>query len=624
MIVMDPLALPLSCACVPGTGQRRYEQLAAHLEKSTGRTVELTFDESLALALRRTAGRADLIVGKDAMVRADAEKAALKIRPLASLTDARGSTSVRGVFLVPKESRIRSLADLAGKRISLGPAEDEEAHAVAKAILAGRAHIDIAGSMDAAALAMSDGASDAAVVSSFLPALFEGCGKLEPGATRIVGETGPVPFIRVFASESVNADWEKKITRSLFDLAQSPALLAALESQTGFVPCDDDWPDWRGPDREGGVAHLPAKLPDPWTPLWTAALTGPAMSGPAVLGERLVVADKSADSQRDIFRCLSTADGRQLWQLEYDAPDDLEYTNAPRATPVIHEGLVYLQGALGHLHCVELATGRVVWKTHLFGDFRAERLNWGASTAPLIVEDTLIVAPGAKDAAVVALDRKTGAVVWKSPGHAAAYSAFRFATFDGVPQIIGYDSASLGAWHPQTGARLWTLVPPDGADFNVTTPVLLGDRLLLATENNGTRLYRFDGAGRIVAEPVWKSEALAPDTCTPAVAAGRIFATAYGELFCIDLTSGHTLWQQADEMFHDHCNIISSAERLLLWTANGDLLLLDAHAPKFHPLVHARPFAGKHPDTLAHPAIAAGRIYLRASRSLMCFPLDRE
>lgn len=628
VIVMDPLALQLSCTCVKGTGQRRYDVLATHLEKATGRSVKLTFDESLALALPRTGNQADLIIGKDAMVRADALKAKIKARQLAALTDAQGSIGVRGAFIVPKDSAIRSLSDLTGKRLSLGPAEDEEAHVAAKAALQGIPDItfDTAGSMDAAALSMSDGESAAAVVSAFMPVLLEGCGKLDKGSTRILVQTAPVPFIRVFATDQVSAELEKQITIALLAVAASPALLTALESRDGFVlPAESntaDWPDWRGPGRRGQVSKLPAKLPDPLTPLWTHALTGPAMAGPAVSGGHLVIPDKSADATRDVFLCLSTQDGRELWRLEYDAPGTMEYSNAPRATPVIHDGLVYLQGAHGHLHCVELTTGKVLWKTNLFTDFAAEPLTWGASIAPLIVGDVLIIAPGAKDASIAALDRRTGAVKWKTPGNAAAYAAFIHATFDGVSQIIGYDSGSLGGWHPDTGARLWTLVPPDGSDFNVTTPIVLGDRLLLATENNGTRLYRFDGAGRIVQEPAAKNDALAPDTCTPGIAGQRVIATAYGELFCLDLAHElKTLWQQGGDEFHDHCNIITSADRALLWTANGDLLLLDAQSPKYAPLAKLRPFDEKHPDTLAHPAVANGKLYLRSAKTLGCFRL---
>jgi len=631
LIVMDPLALQLSCTCVVGTGQRRYDLLASHLEKSIGRPVKVTFDESLAFARERTGGVADLIIGKDAVVRADAAKAKLPIRPLAALTDRQGDTQLRGVFLVGKNFAGRSLHLLAGKTVSLGPVEDEETNAAAQRALKAAnisANFKTAGSIDAAAVAMNDGEADAAVVSEFLPALLEGCGKLDKGSFKIIGETGAVPFIRAFASGGVGAELEQKITRALLDVAEQPALLAALESKSGFVSLREQtvtaWTDWRGPGRAGFVPQLPRKLPEKLTPLWTASLTGPAMAGVAATEQVVIVPDKSADFQHDQFRCLDAKSGRVLWQLDYAAPDEVDYSNAPRATPVLHDGLAYLQGALGDLHCVELATGRIVWRANVFRDFGAERITWGCSIPPLIVDDKLIIAPGAKGASVVALDRKTGKVIWKTPGHAAAYSAFISGTFDGVRQIIGFDVAGLGGWDPATGKRLWEVVPTDGADFNVITPVVLGDKLLIAGENNATRLHKFDGKGKLVAKPVLKNNDMAPDTCTPAVVNGKIIGTAYGDLFCVDATTFKTLWRQADDMFHDHVNIVAGKDRVLVWTMSGDLLLVDATAAGYKVVSHLRPFAEKHPDSMAHPAFVGDRLYLRSRAQLICAPLGAQ
>lgn len=618
MIVMDPLALQLSCTCVNGTGQRRYDLLARHFEQALGREVNVTFDESLVLALQRT-HHADLIIGKDAMVRADAAKAGVAVRSIAALTNAAGGTGLRGVFLVRSDSPARKLDDLAGKTIAIGPVEDQESHGAAKdALRDARVKWRDSGSMDDAALALADGECAAAVVSEHLPVLLEGCGKLEKGATRSVGFTSPVPFVRAFVTDAVEPALQSKLADALLRVSASAVLLAALESKSGFAAeAEDDWPDWRGPGRRGVVAHLPEKLSDPLVRRWSAPLTGPPMAGVAVAVGFVVVADKSADGTRDIVRCLDATNGSERWHFDYEARDTLEYTNAPRATPVIRDGLVYVQGALGHLHCLELSSGKVVWRSHVFDDFKAERLNWGASTAPLVVDDKLIVTPGAKDAAVVALDRKTGTVVWKTAGNPAAYSAFISAN----GWIVGYDAGGLGAWEPRTGRRLWELVPPDGSDFNVTTPVVVGDQLLLATENNGTRLYRMEKDG-IDTKPVAKNNDLAPDTCTPAVVGDRIFGTAYGELFCVDLRGGlKTLWRKQDDMFHDHCALIASEDRLLAWTADGDLLLIDARAPVYRLLSRVRPFAEKHPDSLAHPAIAGGCIYLRTAKELACFEL---
>jgi outer membrane protein assembly factor BamB len=184
-----------------------------------------------------------------------------------------------------------------------------------------------------------------------------------------------------------------------------------------------------------------------------------------------------------------------MWQLAYAAPGDMPYTNSPRATPVVHDGMVYLLGAFGHLHCVRADSGKLIWKKDLMKDFGATLPTWGMTATPLIVDETLIVNPGAKDASLAALDRHTGAIVWKAPGAASAYASFLVTDFRGQRQIVGYDAESLGGWNAATGERVWRVVPEKEGDYNVPTPIAIQDRLFVSTENNSSRLYGFTGKG---------------------------------------------------------------------------------------------------------------------------------
>jgi len=135
VVVMDPLALPLSCSCVEGVGQRRYDKLAAHLEQTTGRRFRFIYEESLDLAQRRIRSKPDFIIGKDAMVRFDAKRLKVPVKPLADLTDRDGHTTQRGVFLVRTGDLAKRLADLSGRDVMLGPEEEAETHQAAKAAL---------------------------------------------------------------------------------------------------------------------------------------------------------------------------------------------------------------------------------------------------------------------------------------------------------------------------------------------------------------------------------------------------------------------------------------------------------------------------------------------------------
>lgn len=632
VVVMDPLALPLSCSCVEGVGQRRYDKLADHLSKALGRPFKLTFEESLDLALRRILSKPDFIIGKDAMVRFDANRLKLTVTPLADLTDRDGRTTHRGVFLVRSGDPAKRLADLSGRAVMLGPAEEAETHLVAKtalrqARLAKPAKLDSAGAIDSGVLALGDGEVAAAVVPDYLPPLLVGCGKVEPGAVRVLAKTPPVPGVRLFRTDVVDDVLAKRVLAEITGLAKRKELLVALESARGFVkPLGQSaWLDWRGPDRLGQAPTLPSQLPEKLNKIWSAKLTGPAVAGPAATAKRVIIPDKSRGGTHDLFRCLDATDGSEVWRLEYDADRELDYSNSPRATPVIHEGLVYLHGALGDLHCVRLDTGAVVWRTNFYREYGGKLLTWGSSSPPLIVDDKLIINPGAPGASVAALDRKTGRLIWKTPGHAAAYSAFVAGKLGGRRQFIGYDSGSVGGWDPATGGRLWEHVPREGADFNVTTPLIHDDQLLLATENNATRLHAFLPDGKINPKPAMANGSLAPDTCSPIIVGDRVFATAYGEMYCLDLKDKlKTVWVAEDDMFYDHSNVIGGNGRVLVWTQSGDLLLLDAAANEFKPIARLRPFGEGKVDSMSHPAIVGSRLYLRGPSELACFQLGTD
>ena len=153
------------------------------------------------------------------------------------------------------------------------------------------------------------------------------------------------------------------------------------------------------------------------------------------------------------------------------------------------------------------------------------------------------------------------------------------------------------------------------------TPVVLGDRVLLGSENNATRLHAFDKSGKLNPEAVLRNGDLAPDTCTPVVVNGKIYATAYGELFCVRLSDMKTLWKKTDDMFYDHSNVMGGPDRVLVWTMAGDLLLLDATVDEYRLVSRFRPFGDTTLDSMSHPAIVGDRILLRSKERLASFSL---
>ena len=640
IVVMDPLARELACACVRGHAQRHYQQLADFLARRTGQRYRVVFADNIEKGLRQTdPARVALVIGKQSVVLDTAPQSGLRLKPLCRLTGKDGLTTLTGLFVVKANDSARALSDLKGRRILFGPADSDEKHAAALAALRAvgiEPPVPVetrAGCSDAAldVQESKDQPPPVAVISSYALPLLEGCETIERGSLRVVGESAPVPFVAVFVSASLSSDETSRIEKALLAVREKPELLRTMESKDGFVPYSaapaspkpmskNDWPGWRGPEHNGLVASLPDHLPATPAYVWKKPVTGPSLAGLAVAEGLVLSAERDPLDRWDLFRCLRAEDGEEVWRLSYLAPGELDYGQSPRATPLIHDGLAYLLGAFGNLHCVNLSNGAVRWKTNLREDFGAQLPKWGYCGSPLIVGENLIINPGAAKASLAGLDRRTGRLVWKTAGNAPAYASFIGATLGGRTQVVGYDATTLGGWDPATGRRLWTLTPPHEGDFNVPTPVVWDGKLVVATENNGTRLYGFEKDGAIQPAPLASQSDLSPDTVSPLVMDNMVYGYR-GDFWCLDLKSGlKTVWKAADPGMGEYVSLIGSGGRILVATHHGELLLLDATAGKFRVLSRLRVF-GEESEIYSHPALAGSRLFLRDSTTLCCLAL---
>ncbi len=307
LVVMDPLAEPLSCPCVEGYAQRKYEKLAEYLSEKLGRPVHVTFAESFEKALAKDDCQTiDIAIGKDSVVRYDAAAHKLKVTPLARLTGQDGQTTQTGLIVVRSADPAQRLQDLRGYRILFGPQECDEKFTAARHALEA-AGVEMP-AIDAAETtqACSDGACKiiewgdtqqaAAVISSYAAPLLEGCGTIKKGDLRVIGETDPVPFVTAFATYRIEPELRKELRQALLGVGSQPELKAALETLLGFTAIDDEyralrksarparkesaktraakatesppdskatssWPGWRGPNRDGRAPLLPKSLP---------------------------------------------------------------------------------------------------------------------------------------------------------------------------------------------------------------------------------------------------------------------------------------------------------------------------------------------------------------------------
>jgi outer membrane protein assembly factor BamB len=640
LIVMDPLAKELACACVKGFGQRDYRKLARHLEETIHQRVAIEMSDDLAESLKLASpGQEVLVVGERSFVASSAQRAGFACEPVCVLTDPEGNTTLHGTFVVPAKDSAADLKDISGRPLIVGLTDTEVNHAAVEAALR---QAGATSSKQEKRSVYTDAALDVldsratpppvAVLPHYALRLMEGCGSITPGDLRVIGKTEPKPFMTLFLAEEISAEKKQKIIRTLLELKTNPVLLQLLESRDGFKPIESekpvppqakagaDWPDWRGPDRTGHAPRLPARLPAKPKIIWKEAAMSGGLAGLSISGNRLILAERDFADEHDVYRCLDTETGAGLWRIKFPARGHLDYGQSPRATPVTHEGRAYLLGAFGDLRCVNVGDGKLLWHRQLIQEFDAVLPTWGTCSPPLVVDDLLIVNPGGPQASLVALEAVTGKTRWQTPGAPAAYGAFICAELGGHRQIIGYDQTSLGGWDVRTGMRRWELVPPTEGDFNVPTPVAVNGGLIVATENNGTRFYRFDGQGCIVPKPAADYQDLSPDTTSPVVVGDRLFGAHLG-LHCLDLKKGmKRVWHRDDDSIGDYATLIADDERVLVITLGGELILLDAKADHYTELSRVRVFS-EEVEVYPHPALIGSRLYLRGGTSVLCLDL---
>jgi ABC-type phosphate/phosphonate transport system substrate-binding protein len=417
--VMDPLCRELVHDDLKNA-RRDYAPLGTFLEGALDRRVELSCGHRLRDMLQ-LGGPPDLIIGKDSAVLAEADQLKEPVRPIARLTDDLGATDIAGLFVVRANDPAKTVLDLADHRIVFGPADDEERHswaltALSQAGITPVPPIKVATTCREAVQMVAQQEADAAVISSYALTLVEGEGAADREALRVAGRTAPRPFITAFATSRTGPAVERSVTDALLSIKAHPQLLESLRSKAGFVPLQDrpakkkdspaplpvaEWTDWRGPGRAGMSPDVPERLPSTAKFLWKRGLTGAGLSGVAATATHVVVADKSEQKDEDIWRCLDADTGKELWTVAYATPKQMEFTNAPRATPVIHGSFVYLLGAFGDLHCAGLYGSGIVWRRNIIKDFNAKLPAWGACSTPLVAGDCLIVNPGAAEATLL-------------------------------------------------------------------------------------------------------------------------------------------------------------------------------------------------------------------------------
>jgi outer membrane protein assembly factor BamB len=398
-------------------------------------------------------------------------------------------------------------------------------------------------------------------------------------------------------------------------------LTAAIGLSLSFPAAQaGDWPQWRGPERNGISQEkgLLKEWPKEGPHLnWQVKDLGDGYSTPSIAGDHLYLISNKGMKEENAH-ALSVSDGRVIWSQRLGKVGvniGPQYPGA-RSTPTIDGELIYALGSDGDLACLDAKTGDVKWHKNLRSDFGGEPGLWAYAESPLIDGDTLVCTPGGKTATIVALDKKTGNTIWKSPIEAAdkaAYASVIIVTTGGVKQYVQFLAKGLVGVDAKTGKFLWRYdKTAKGSPANIPTAVAYQNYVYSATGRAGGGLIELKTKDQTVeADPVYFNKKL-PSAIGGAVEVeGFLYGTSAGGLQCVEFTTGKPKWQSHGVGAGSIC--YAEGRLYLHGEEKGDVALVECTSDGYHEKGHfspPNPPSRRVGKAWAYPALADGRLYI--------------
>jgi outer membrane protein assembly factor BamB len=387
-----------------------------------------------------------------------------------------------------------------------------------------------------------------------------------------------------------------------------------------------DWPQWRGPYRDGSAPDfpVPAVWPKELVSKWQVEV-GLGHSSPVVVAERVYQLSREGDEE--VVRCLDLVTGEAHWRQSYPAPYKVNpaaqgHGPGPKSTPLVYRGRVYTLGISGILSCWNESNGRLLWQQEFSQQYKATSPLYGTATSPIAPEGLIVTYVGGHDSgALVAFDPTTGAERWKLAGDGPGYASPVLAEIEGVPQLITQSQSSCLAVDPNTGGLLWKFPFKTDYDQNIVTPLVVPGLVIFSGTGKGTSAYRLSKRGDAwTPTEVWHNEA-SMYMNSPVASGGRLFGLSEdkkGQLFCLEAATGKTLWT-GDPRFADNALLVRTSGAILALTTGGDLVAFADAADRYRELAR---YKVSETPTWAHPALIPAGILVKGERTLALWGLE--
>ena len=411
----------------------------------------------------------------------------------------------------------------------------------------------------------------------------------------------------------------------------------AIFAMTAMGANGQDWPQWRGPDRNGiykqNGLHLDWSQKKPPL-LWTFREAGSGYSASTIAGTTLYC--QGAGEGSDFAFALDTKNGNLKWKQNL-GPEHVAFQNrgnGPRGSITVDGDKLYLIRGGGQIHCLSAADGKMIWQHDFNADFGGVLMSgWGFSESPLVDENLVICAPGSSEGSIMAFDKNSGAVVWKAAEltDKCTYSSPVVATIEGVRQYVVLTEKCIAGLAAKDGALLWKVDAPGFRTAVISTPIIIENSVYVTTGYNfGCILIRLSKSGNTFeTETVYANKNMTNHHGGVMLIDGYIYGfSETAGWACQDVKTGENVWTHRSREAGKG-SLIAVNDRLILFDMSVGVLTLVAASPdgwkEFGnmPIPERTKIVTMDNHVWTHPVVAHGKLYVRDHDILFCFDLTK-
>ena len=384
-----------------------------------------------------------------------------------------------------------------------------------------------------------------------------------------------------------------------------------------------DWPQWRGTNRDGKVTGF--NVPQTWLQQFNQTwkvVVGFGDATPALVKNKLYVFTRQAD--KEILQCLDPSTGKQVWQsTAYPAitvTGPAASHPGPRSSVTVADGKVITLGVAGDISCFDASSGKLLWRNE---DFKGAVPQFFTGMSPLVSSGICYAhLGGPKTGQFIAFDLSTGAIKWKVEGESPAYGSPVLITIDGSKQIVFQAQTKLVSFDPSDGKQLWEFATPVGTGMveNATSPVADQNKIYYTGLNNGFNAIEIkkDGTTFIV-NKLWSNPDFSTAFSTPLLKDGFLYGLSKrSRLFCINASTGQTAWTD-NTALQSFGSIVDAGSVIIVSTSNSNFVVLKPDGQKYNQVTLIKL---KENSIYAHPILSGNRIFIKDNESLTLFTLN--